>query len=270
MSDSIKLITTGPMLAASHLSGWTSTGYNNYDVLDNNPDKYWQTPASPTADNFNIDLSEAKACAALVLFINNYSTDFTYATGGYRIGCYSDDDNSGYENTVFVNETLANETTTPIWYKEFTSATYRYWRVRYDALNTSAPTLKIGGVWLGRVWTLQANEYPEDDHLIYGNRAVESLSGHPFRTAYRTLGVRTIPRTFHFPDATNFGYLKSAYEDSRGSLLPFILIEGDDDTTASLCYFSDEGLRYNKINSGIYQPTVTIQQLPYIPDGENY
>ncbi len=262
------------MIKALHLRGFTSAGYNNYDLLDNNPDKYWQSPAIPAVDEFDIDLGEAKAVSAIAIFINNYKTDHKSDGDGWDFRIQNDTNDSGYETTPYGPVSLTNQLTIPILYGTFTEDTKRYWRFRIEPEDTTGPsystTLRLGCVWFCRAWTLIANEWPENDEIVFGNRLNYSMGGRPYRTAYRTTGLSRKPRTFYFTDDTNFGYAKSAYEDCRGSRLPLILIEDDTASTAKLCYFEDETFGYAKQGSALYQPTMTLIEAPYIPDGETY
>lgn len=271
MSTSIKLLTTGPMIKALHLRGMTSSGYNNYDLLDNNPDKYWKTPSSPATDALDVDLGEAKAVSAMAMFINDYKTDHTSSVNGWSHRCYYDDDDAGSYTGIYNAESLANQLTIPIFYKTFDSTTHRYFKFQIVAdAGPGQIALYIGCVWFCRAWTITANEWPENDEDIYGNRTDYSMGGRPYRTAYRSQAIVRKPRTFSFVDDTNFGYLRSAYADCRGSRLPLILIEDDTASTARLCYFADEPFGYAKNGAGLYMPTVTFEEVPYIPDGETY
>jgi hypothetical protein len=275
MPGAIRLLTTNANVDANALRGWTSAGYSRHDVLDNNPDKYWQSPASAAADNLDIDLATVKRVDAIVLFINNYKTDHDYAGGGWRMSVYADSDDSGYESTQLTNLSIDNTLTNPIFIADLTSLTtdrdYRYWRVRLDPASAGSPIIQIGCLWLGRERDLaQGNQWPENDAVSYLNKSQIGGGGYRFVLRQCSHGREIMPRSFLINNSTNYDALRNAYDDSYGDGLPLVLEPDATMADAKAGYIINKSFAKVEGSSNIYRPSFTFQEIAYIPDGDNF
>ena len=65
--------------------------------------------------------------------------------------------------------------------------------------------------------------------------------------------------------------LRDAFNDCRGSRYPLLWNESTGDiANAKLVRFTHDELSQNQIEYQIFQPTVELEELPYIDDGDTY
>jgi len=107
---------------------------------------------------------------------------------------------------------------------------------------------------------------PNNDMDIYHNRRIVTPGGRAFTQAINSNPTSEIPRTYLF-DATDFAALSEAFNDSNGDLYPMVLVESTD---KKLVYFDGYSFSQRETAYQLYEPSINLVEVPYIPDGETF
>ena len=257
----IDIYTTGNM-AAAVVDSITSeaTGYPKENLIDNNPDTSWK-PTATGSVTWDIDLQSAKEVDAIILWVQNYTTDFSGPTVYLTVSSSPDD--STY--TQRYSQYYVNPTTRPISVSDISgNHTYRYWRISLSSLPS---VIQLSACWLCRKFSLtKSHNIPNHDTTIYHNQVTYGAGGRMFASAINSQPSKQLPREYHL-GSTDYGYINSAFTDSGGRLRPVVIYEN---STYYGVYFDSDKLNENEFASDFYNPTIGFVQIPYIPDGATY
>jgi hypothetical protein len=242
------------------------TGYPKENMMDWNPDTHWR-PSSTSNQTIDIDLGSAQQVDQFAVWIHNYNTDYDFGTHGIQL--YSDDNDDGNYTaiTAMISELWDPTVGTPIYFPAAspTPTTKRYWRLAI--VNCGSNIAQISGIFLLRKRTLTAAaNLPLRDTGQFFNRTMRAAGGRRFVAGLNSGEGGTLPRTFVLSQ-TDWEALEDAHQDCRGSLRPFIYTE---DSVNYYVRFTEDldKLDQNMIHYQLYQPTITLEKIPYIQDGE--
>ena len=265
MASSVKLYTIGNMINADIDSATSSaTGYPKENLIDNNPDTWWK--GTSTSDQWlDIDLNSVSLQVdCFFVFVHNYAS----LVDSKNMTLWWSDDDSAY--TGVAGAVVINNLTGPIPIVKTSnlSLTHRYWRIKCVSITTIPEVSMIG---FGTTHSItQGNEYPEDDTDVFYNQILKGKDGRNMVTGVNSRSFKTFSRKFTFNGTTNWLALQAAHQDSRGSLLPLVLLEGTAGTDDKLVTFVDDNLKKNETDYHLYKPVVKFAEMPYVPDGESY
>jgi len=236
-----------------------ATGCPKENLIDYNPDTYWKPTGTGTVV-WDIDLQEAKQVDAIILFVNNYLTDFS--GGGIYLAVQSSPDDSSY--TGQLNVIWDAPLTHPIYIEDISgSPTYRYWRISISSL---ASIIQLSGCFLSRKYSIaKTHQMPNRDVTRYFNDIKRSASGRTHSALFNSQASKILPRSFLL-DNTDWTALLNAYNACYGSTFPLVVTE---DNTNYFVRF-DGQLNKNEISHQLYAPSIQLIEQPYIPDGETY
>lgn len=261
MATAINLYCIGNMEKAVVLSATPTeaTGFPKENLITFNPDLYCK-PTSTANQAYVIDFGTAQLVDRWAVLVHNYTTNFITGSASIRVSYSSD--NITY--TTWETKLIFSTARLQLSSTSLTPQTYRYWKI--ELLSMSA-IMEISGIFLARIYTLRANQYPEKDQTVYYNRTARAAGGRMFVTGITRTAVRLFPRTWLFPSTTDMQPLIDAHANCRGSLFPLVYQETTGiDTT--LVRFAEDELKQNKIAHQIYNPTVEFEELPHIYPGE--
>lgn len=239
------------------------TGYPKENLLDNNPDTYWK-PTSISTQTIDFDLGAARSVDAVCGFLRNYSLAGSYSATKW----YSDNGSTWTQDTG--NCVWGNMIWGPLRMTDLSvQSSHRYWRLVFSISAAQVP--EFAGIWFARKYTLSiANQWPEPDEIVYENYSVAGIGGRRYVYGINKNSYEKIVRKYLIPNATQFGYLQSAFTDSYGDRFPLIINEGTLYSDARLVRFAKSTLNKNEIAYQVYNPTVEFYELPYIAYGDNY
>ncbi len=271
MSISPKFFYTIEPLADAKIESITSeaTGFPIENALDHNLDTYWK-PTSTDNQEIDIDLGSALQVDGLAFFIKNYDTDHSNSPGLATVNLKRSSDNITYTLQGGGSVNLDNSVGTPIWFHNtaLTSGTYRYWRIELQTMNT---TIEIGQIFLYRSRNITANSaYPVDDISSYANRSVSGPGGRRLVAGINSIKTRKFTRRFQLSGLTDHNTLVSVHDACRGALRPFILTEGGAETDPNVVRYVNSKRGRNETDHEIFNPVVSLETVPYIPDGATF
>lgn len=209
-----------------------------------------------------------------------------YPSGGFGAGAiltvYSDD-NSAFTTPVSRgSQTFAAagiSATQHLMLVAFASQTERYWNFDFTVMGT-APEVSM--IMLGNYYDITSRwdwgATPGGMDSRHGLRQFNQLSelsnGNRLRRSMRTNGAEQILRSWEFLDKTNYDTLTDIFEATRGSYLPFVMVE-DDFTAMSqhrLCMLGADSLAdlSNEPLYQLYNIALPIIQMPYSNSGETF
>ena len=273
MADSIKIYTTELMAKAyAKSASYGATGAEKKHLTDNNPKTHWTHDGTANSVLIVIDCTDAVAPDGIMLLLQNYTAAFSLGTGtDYMVVEHSPDDST--YTPVTAPQTWLDLLDVDARMRLFaiTSApARRYWRVGFAMSGNVA--IKIAGIFLYTLTEFTiGNEWPENDGHIYANRQIKMASGGRFVSNNGEHSYRIFPRQFVFADAnaaTDMAKLQTVFDNSKGSLRPFIYNENTDVNGATLARLVSDKLDENQVGYLQYRPLVTVEELPFIDDGD--
>lgn len=263
--------TFGAMRGASVYSVTSAaTGYPKEHLIDFDPDTFWK-PASTDDQTIIIDLGSAQSFDGLLLWIHNNLTD--HKNGNNAIIKISHATSAGGAYTQWgTNEIFVNDYLTPspvyIWPQSPTPISKQFWKIELTVMGT---TIELSHIGLFRKYTVdQAPQWPDRDYPIFPTRIAQVPSGRFLVSPISSRSHKIISRAYLFPTSTEWTDLLNAYNDCRGSQIPFVYVDSDADSTARMARFVDAGLLPNEVDYQLYNPTVNFVEVPYKPDGATY
>lgn len=265
MASATDLYSIGIMEKGSVYSATSeASGYPKERLLDWNPDVYWK-PTSTADQTIVIDLGSAQQVQRFFLWIHNYTTNHTSGSSAVRVS-YSSSVGSGY--TVWETRLFSAGfgLGTPIFAgsSSLTAQTYRYWKIEFINMAT---TIEVSGIFLCKKHSLIADEWPENDAIVYANRQVSGPGGRLFVSGVNRNAFREFSRTFYMTQTSHWTAFSDAWDACRGTLFPMVMIETDGIGT-KYCRFVDQGVDWNKFGHQLYRPTVRFREIPHIYPGE--
>jgi len=209
-----------------------------------------------------------------------------YPSAGFGAGAvltvYSDD-NSGFTTTVnrgsLTFAAAGISASQHLMLITFASTTERYWWFEFSVMGT-AP--QVGMVLLGSTyditsrWNSGATPGGMDSRhgLRQFNQNTDLTGGSRLRRSMRTNGAEQLVRSWELISKTNYDTMTDVFEATRGSYLPFIMVE--DDLTAMsahrLCTLGIDSLA-EATSEPVYQlynVALPIIQMPYSNSGETF
>jgi len=263
---SVKLYTPGAM-TTSGVNAVTHEidGFEKEYLADSNPETYWYAGTAAQQDII-ITVPESIVTPAInghVLFIRNYA-DISAGT----LTIYSSPAVAPSDVWTVRDAMSLVDTATPL-RMIHSAATHdiRVWRYRFTGLNT---TIHVGMVFPARVWELTINaQHPDSGTRSYHNTTVLGAGGREWKQQWNSAGVDKYQRQFVFDGATDWTAMKAAFDDCKGDLRPFVYSESTTQSEARLVRFGAP-LAWNTLAYDMTQVTVQLNQVPYIPSGENF
>lgn len=270
MADIIKIYTTELMAKAyAKDASYGATGAEKKHLTDNNPKTHWTHDGTANTIQIDIDCTDAVAPDGIALLLQNYTAAYTAGAGTDYWIIYHSPDDVTYTSVPVSKDLL--DVDSRIRLLSFPSLpARRYWRV--ELIMSGNVAIKIAGIFLYTLteFTL-GNEWPEKDGHIYANRQIKMASGGRFVSNNGEHSYRIFPRQFVFADAnaaTDMAKLQTVFDNSKGSLRPFIYNEVTDVNGATLARLASDRLDENQVGYLEYRPLVTVEELPFIDDGD--
>jgi len=255
---SLNLYTLGQMLKAEITWVESETaGHPRENLIDNNPDTTW-LPTTGDAQTVTIDLGEAKTIDAVGGWIKS-------ATGSYNI--FSDDNDDGAYTAVTSHATVAMSGGYPQ-FSDITPVSKRYWGFYSHFVGGHVTLWKHSAIWLFKKSTIvKSSQLPRNDITRYYNNVSLAGGGREFIRGVNSNSRTILPRNYLIDD-TDYTALKAAFDDSRGRLLPLLVVESGE--TTRLVRFGSDDLSRGEISHEIYKPSFSLIELPFIPQKETY
>lgn len=258
---SISYYTAGPMLKTD-IDSVTSTtsGFSKEYLTDNNPDTWWKK-STEAVQYLAFDNNRNVAVEALVLFIHNY---LDVVPNGFHL---VHDDNASFTTpTTSLNNVQISDTATPIRIYDFASSSERYWRLQLPNAD-----IQVSMVLLCQKWTVsQGREFPIGDIDSFAARKLKAPGGrsHVILQNQNVAGTKT--DKFAISGTTSYNALRNAFLDCKGNALPVIRQPGSSNSDAAIGRFALTQFVRTESDYQYYQPSVTIELIPYIASGETY
>lgn len=242
----------------------TTSGFPKEYLTDNNPDTWWKKSSGSGAQQFLVfDKNDTTTTIdALVLFVHNYKAVTSNVIGLMH------DDNSGFSSaTPSLSNQPISDTATPIRVYDFgSSSAERYWRLQLPNAD-----IQLSMVLLCKKFTVsQGREFPITDNDDFATQTLAAPGGrqHVIIENQNVLGSRT--DKFKLSGTTNYNALRNAFLDCKKNGLPVIRQPGSTNATAEIGRFSRAKFIRTQSDYQYYQPSVTIELMPYIASGESY
>lgn len=258
----ISYYTAGPMLKTDIDSVTSATsGFPKEYLTDNNPDTWWKKSGVSANQFLKFDNNQNVAVEALVLFIHNYLD-----VGSSTCILIHDDNASFTHPTTSVAAGQLQDTATPLRIFDFSSSSERYWRLTFPDAD-----IQVSMVLFCRKFTVsQGREFPITDTDDFATRILAAPGGrqHVILQNQNVAGSRT--DKFKLSGTTNYNALRNAFLDCKKNGLPVIRQPGSTNATAEIGRFSRAKFIRTQSDYQYYQPSITIELMPYIASGESY
>lgn len=237
------------------------------NLFDNDPDSWASFTHAGGIVLFNVDMGAVVTADQFAMRFYDYNTD--YDSGTQAIAILTDDnDNGAYSATTQVaGVAIDNTVGTPVYmpFTSFTSSTKRYWQIAFGNITM---TLKIANLFLLRKRSITiGNVWPQNDAKAYESRVIHGPGGRDMVSIVNRNAQRIIPRKWLFSGSTNWTALQAAFDDSKGCAFPLILAEG---SNRYLVRITNDTLSESQRDYLVYEPSLQLNEIPYVEDGENY
>ena len=253
--------------------GAEATGFPIENAFDHNPDTYWKASTVDGA-TVDIDLGAATTVDGMSFWLRNWS-EFSL-DAGHRVELVSDDNDDGAYSAVTelvqlfpglgsdaaaATQPLVNTGTA------VTPASKRYWRILYFG-NPISTVAEFGGFWLHKVRDIsKSSQLPRNDVIRFHNQKSRAAGGREFVRGINSKDIDVLPRTYLIEE-TDWTALSEAFRDSKGTRLPMVYVESGEDQR--LVRFGSDELAQNEIAHQVYNPTFTLVEVPWVPDGDTF
>lgn len=242
-------------------------------TLDDNPNTDWITD-NAAEQYIEIDTeydSDHPTVNSFGIFIRNYLIDWGTAGEAIKIRLgYSNSQGASYTyDRTWAGSGFVEHNGGPLWIVATSSAysSYRYYRIGINYLPVSPEMPEIGQLFLMSRYSLDARgEYPLKDQPTYLNRFAKTHNGRQLVNTLAQDSVQLFSRNFTLTDATNKGYWDSIIDGTQGGRKPLIIQEGSTADEMVWAYLLDHSIE--EIDENFYKAKMTLQQVPYIRDGE--
>ncbi len=263
---SLNLNSLGPLLKASVTSVTSETaGFPIENAFDYNPDTAWRA-TSTAQQTIDIDLGQVKQVDGFGAWIRNFLGVTFVVTHKYEL--FSDDDDDGLYTTQTLQSSVFPDLTSdfPLQFADAgNSVSKRFWRIVYTYAG-SGDIPDIGGFFLTQEQIIvKSSNLPKNDSKQFFNRVASAGGGREFFRGVNSNSIDIDPKMYLI-EQSDFDELQNAFLDSKGRRFPMIVVQsGEDDR---LMRFGSDGLSQQMISEQIFQPSFSLKQLPFVPDGE--
>jgi len=266
---SIKLYTIDNIMNNAVVDSATSqaTGFPKENLIDNNLDTYWK-PTSEANQTIDIDLQIAKIVDYAYVFVQNYTL---HTVSSVFLLQYSDDAFSNNSNGMVAAQGMGNMLLSPHRTYEIseTATAHRYWRITIASFAGTVPN--ISAIWLCKEYDVgQTAEYPYKDSDIFASKKIKTGGDRIFTTVQNKKSSKSLPRQFLISGTTNKDALRNAHQDCKGDAVPVVVQEGTTYDDIVVCKFKDDKFSKNEKAYQLYNPKITLNELPYIDSGDSY
>jgi len=239
-----------------------AAGFPKEYAYDWNPDTFWLPTSHAAHQYLTYDFQAVTAVDAFGIYIKNPATP---TSGDFIVE--SCDDDASYAAVTGASILVSGFSAgTYVYVDDFTSQTSnRYFRLRCNSTLDELPYLAAVMFFRKRTITL-SQLLPWNPTTQYYNTAVTMPGGRMLVQGNNSTASAIEPRRYGIAN-TDYTALANAFADSRGRLYPLV---SDDGTNVRFCRFASDSLARNEVEYQYYQPTFTLNEIPYIPEGENF
>lgn len=215
-----------PKIYSTRLSGYAAitssaaedASYPLANLLDYNPNRYWQSGATTGSQYLQIDLGE-RAGMVNYLLVDNHNLS---TIDGYKLESSDDVTFGSGVTTLIATNTPSDDL---LLLQELSvSSTARYIRMTFTGSNPLAAKPKIGNLFLGAFFQFQ---YPFEVGALEGDRQFQTTSSVTLsgvkRTAQPFGGRRIFEYQWRNIDNSEAADLRRVIGYIRGGLIPFYL-----------------------------------------------
>lgn len=203
-------------------SAGTNASYPVSNLKTGFPDMKSRSNATTAGQSFVVDMGSAVACNALIIEGHNFAAVLADTVS------LEADDNSGFTSPTVIVASITVASADELVLETFDSATYRYWRVVYDAAGPLGAAPEIGNIYLGTTLNF---EKPQEfnsftDMPSHETSKSRSIGGH-LRTSQNYGAVRKSIASFRLQSNAFIALYKTFLETVKNDGMPFYYIDED-------------------------------------------
>lgn len=243
-------------------------------LLDNNPDSHIVS-SSATTLTIRCDVSAGTPTNPLVnlwggVWVFNPADQFPDASANLAIKATTESDYSSLttlEGTISFND---NTSVQHILGEDFAlDTTRRYYQFEFTNLPAA---IDLGMIFIGGKRNLEVRwNWDAIETTLMPAIQTRLPGGRILSRGLTQKGYKRFIRRYELISDTDINVIRAVWNEAKGPHVPFILTDnGDDPEDGWLVRFAQETLGEVEVANGLWNVTLRMDEVPYIPDGEVY